>query len=251
MDMLLGALLILTISLVVTLLFVYIRLVAVRWFLAVLIPYLCAALYYWSPVLLGGRDISEYGGWSLIFITVWYIPSYIASVTIVIRLRHHHNLAFIRQRSVAIPPIMGSQSISPKADTSTKLRALLGFILAAVVSGLLQTLGAQVPDMISGVFLAIPLVLLFGIPIYALFKAMGWLTFPRVLAGGTALGFLLAIFMFGMLGPELWDTWGRARSPAILLTGAMVIVQSIIVSGIFWLIAVAPITGWLRRVQKT
>ena len=246
----LAILLILVISVVFSLLYVYIPWVAIRWFLATLIPFLIADLYYWTPVIFEGKDSSEYGSWVLIFLFIWYLPSYLASIAILFLMRHRHRLAFKRRMQEPLEQVASTEPITSQALETSNSRVTLGFILAAVTAGLLQNLGSPVSDVVGGVIVALLLIFIFGFPLYMLHKLMGWTTFRNVVTGGAALGAVLAIMFLGILGPELWSSWGSENRSDHYLTSIMIITRTVAGSAVFWVISLAPLKQLMRRISK-
>lgn len=132
-------------------------------------------------------------------------------------------------------------------------RQVLGFIVAAVVPGLLFGWAMAVPEFLSssrpdarvlvafpmwtaffGMFVTVPTVLLIGIPTYWIFTRHGWTDWPRCLLGGAVIGWMVGLLVFGggwsldpakLLHP---DHWHKLLSVELNLGSALLGVASVL-----------------------
>ena len=81
-----GAILIGASSAFLAFLFAFIPFTKLRWFFALVMPFVLSYSLYWWPVWLG-QDPSEYYSWALVAIVPWYAVGVIASVLIVVLTR--------------------------------------------------------------------------------------------------------------------------------------------------------------------
>ena len=139
---------------------------------------------------------------------------------------------------------------------SVLLRTALGFLVAPITPGLLAivlaapfriwTSGAGLRELSEAIWivglsavLGYPAILVFGVPLYILFRLRGWNGFTTYLATGALLGLLVyAIYalFFANSSTELWG-WALKRSYAVLLQVLLTVVCGAVAAFFFWLIA--------------
>ena len=64
-----------------------VRPVALRWLIALVIPFVLACTLFWSPIWIDSKGASEYAAWQYLFIGVWFVTGALASVAVLIVLR--------------------------------------------------------------------------------------------------------------------------------------------------------------------
>lgn len=54
-----------------------------HWLSVVIVPFILAYCFYWSPVWLGS-DPSEYGAWSVLIVGTWFLAGFLPSAMVVL-----------------------------------------------------------------------------------------------------------------------------------------------------------------------
>lgn len=242
MILILGMLLVLGFCIATSIVYIHLRLVAIRWLFAIIVPYMLANGLRWIYLLRNGGCDAECDAWSLIPLGVLYLPGYVTSMIIVILTRTRHRIAASEE---TIRPG------EPHALMSVRLREILGFVVAPLVSILLAMFASNVSStfgILLGVYM---LVVIFGVPTYILFRQMNWLKLRHFITAGIVLGIVLSLFLIWLINPNFWMLGQSWATRGDLLITLLFIGQSILISALLWLITFAPINQWFNRERTT
>ena|SRR5437867_8960777 len=83
-----GALLIAVVSAGIAWLVGHVRVAAVRWCAAVLVPLALSYVCYWMPVWLGGSP-DQHFSWELLVVGAWFVAGLVASVVVTFIVSRH------------------------------------------------------------------------------------------------------------------------------------------------------------------
>jgi hypothetical protein len=83
-----GAATIAIVSAVAALFVGHIRLAAIRWCVATLVPFALAYCCYWIPVWLGGSE-DQHLSWEFLFVGAWFLAGLVASVVVMLMVRRY------------------------------------------------------------------------------------------------------------------------------------------------------------------
>ena len=83
-----GAVLIAVLSAGIAWLIGHVRLRALRWFAAILVPFALSYVCYWLPVWLGGSQ-DQHSAWEFLIVGVWFVAGVVSSVVVTFIVRRH------------------------------------------------------------------------------------------------------------------------------------------------------------------
>ena len=112
-------------------------------------------------------------------------------------------------------------------------KIIKAFLLAPLAPCLVQAVAMKNPvGLIVYAFFSYPLVAVFGVPSFLLFRRLGWLSLPHIVLAGSVLGVVSALLLSSVFG------WGLESYAAqsVALSLAIFAVHGAIAAGVFWFI---------------